>query len=284
MATLINDAIQAARDAGTSEQRTELLGITAAVRNGVLEITRDPTAGAPQRKGVIELGFGSAGSPQLLARMGFRTAAHLDGTMPEELMVFTSGTGEVKVGATFEGQPWDADQRRQAQREAPFEIRFTQDNRYRIVDLDSDTVLAERPLESGGVINHGGLQIRLSSAPRPGDVFRIDGNQDGRGDNANVLQMAELEKRAVAGDGGGLTLGEAYLGVVDQLSNITQQAQVSVKAMEVVKQQAVDSREAVSGVSLDEEAANLIRFQQAYQAAAKSLQVASQLFDAVIRI
>jgi flagellar hook-associated protein 1 FlgK len=51
-----------------------------------------------------------------------------------------------------------------------------------------------------------------------------------------------------------------------------------------MKQQAVEARESVSGVSLDEEAANLIRFQQAYQAAAKSMQVASSIFDALIRI
>jgi flagellar hook-associated protein 1 FlgK len=65
---------------------------------------------------------------------------------------------------------------------------------------------------------------------------------------------------------------------------VTQQAQVSTKALEVMKQQAVEARESVSGVSLDEEAANLIRFQQAYQAAAKSMQVASSIFDALIRI
>jgi flagellar hook-associated protein 1 FlgK len=81
-----------------------------------------------------------------------------------------------------------------------------------------------------------------------------------------------------------MSLGEFYLGVVDRISNVTQQAQVSTKALEVMKQQAVEARESVSGVSLDEEAANLIRFQQAYQAAAKSMQVASSIFDALIRI
>lgn len=52
----------------------------------------------------------------------------------------------------------------------------------------------------------------------------------------------------------------------------------------MIRQQAVEARESVSGVNLDEEAASLIRFQQAYQAAAKSMQVASQLFDTVLRI
>jgi flagellar hook-associated protein FlgK len=94
----------------------------------------------------------------------------------------------------------------------------------------------------------------------------------------------ELERRGTSGPGRSLTLSESYLNVVDQVSNLTRQSQVAATALEVVHQQAVEARESVSGVSLDEEAANLIRFQQAYQAAAKSMQVASQMFDAVLRI
>jgi len=93
-----------------------------------------------------------------------------------------------------------------------------------------------------------------------------------------------LEKKGITGPGNTLTVGDAYLGVVDQITNVAQQAQIATKAMEVVHQQAVEARESVSGVSLDEEAANLIRFQQAYQAAAKSMQVASQMFESVLRI
>jgi flagellar hook-associated protein FlgK len=52
----------------------------------------------------------------------------------------------------------------------------------------------------------------------------------------------------------------------------------------VVHEQAVSARDQVAGVSLDQEAADLIRFQQAYQAAAKVLQVASQLFDSVLQV
>jgi flagellar hook-associated protein 1 FlgK len=52
----------------------------------------------------------------------------------------------------------------------------------------------------------------------------------------------------------------------------------------VVHDQAVKSRDTIAGVSLDQEAADLIRYQQAYQAAAKSLQIAGQLFDAVLHV
>jgi len=54
--------------------------------------------------------------------------------------------------------------------------------------------------------------------------------------------------------------------------------------MQVVNQQAIEARDEVSGVNLDQEAADLVRFQQAYQAAAKTLQVATQLFDYIAQI
>jgi flagellar hook-associated protein 1 FlgK len=98
------------------------------------------------------------------------------------------------------------------------------------------------------------------------------------------VRLSDLEKQPKAGPGNAFTIGEAYLDVVNQIANVNQQSQVATKALEVVHQQAVEARESVSGVSLDQEAANLIQFQQAYQAAAKSMQVASQLFDAVLRI
>jgi len=65
---------------------------------------------------------------------------------------------------------------------------------------------------------------------------------------------------------------------------MARQALVAKDALTVVYDQAVEARDAVSGVSLDEEAAALIRFQQAYQASAKVMQTASTLFDAVLRI
>jgi len=68
------------------------------------------------------------------------------------------------------------------------------------------------------------------------------------------------------------------------MGNIARQASIVQSSLQVVHDQAVSNRDRVSGVSLDEEAASLIRFQQAYQASAKALQVASQLFDTMLQI
>jgi flagellar hook-associated protein FlgK len=68
------------------------------------------------------------------------------------------------------------------------------------------------------------------------------------------------------------------------MGNIARQATISQSALQVVFDQALTARDQVSGVSLDQEAADLVRYQQAYQAAAKILQVASQLFDSVLQV
>lgn len=268
----------------SAQDKAAVQGITAEVRDGKMVILRSPTAGATGQKGVIELSFGPQGNPQLLARLGFRTAAHLDGEMPEDLLVFTSGSGDVKIAASFSGQPLDANAQREQMRANPLQVQFTAADRYRVVDTQSNTVLAERAYQAGSTIEYRGLQVKLSAAPKANDVFNINGNQDGLGDNGNSLRFVDLEKQGITGPGNALSVTEAYLDVVDQITNVNQQAQVATKALEVVHQQAIEARESVSGVSLDEEAANLIRFQQAYQAAAKSMQVASQMFDAVLRI
>ena len=84
--------------------------------------------------------------------------------------------------------------------------------------------------------------------------------------------------------GGGKTFAASYIDNVNDLGNVARQAAISQSALTVVYDQAVSARDQVSGVSLDEEAADLVRYQQAYQAAAKILQVASQLFDSVLQV
>ena len=74
------------------------------------------------------------------------------------------------------------------------------------------------------------------------------------------------------------------IGMVSRVGDVATQAQASQQALDAIKQQAEKKRDSTSGVNLDTEAADLIRFQQAYQAAARSMQVASQLFDVLTQI
>jgi flagellar hook-associated protein FlgK len=126
------------------------------------------------------------------------------------------------------------------------------------------------------------LKIGFTTPPKEGDIFTVDGNRDGVGNNENMLAIANLESKGEMR--GGKTMSAYYIDHVNDMGNIARQAAISQSALQVVYDQAVTARDEVSGVSLDQEAADLIRFQQAYQAAAKILQVASQLFDSVLAV
>ena len=131
------------------------------------------------------------------------------------------------------------------------------------------------------VVNYQGLAIQFTRAPDVGDVFEVDGNHDGLGSNENMLVMADLSKKGVIGN---KSFSDSYIDQVNTVGNAAQQAKITQQALTVVNDQAKQSRDKVSGVNLDDEAADLIRFQQAYQAAAKSLQISGQLFDSIVQI
>jgi flagellar hook-associated protein FlgK len=130
-------------------------------------------------------------------------------------------------------------------------------------------------------VQYRGLTVSFSTAPKAGDSFTLDGNTDGTGNNENMLRLADLERANLIA---GKTIGATYIDHVNDMGNVARQATIAKEALTVVHDQAVTTRDQISGVSLDEEAANLIRFQQAYQASAKVMQVAGTLFDAVLAV
>ena len=80
----------------------------------------------------------------------------------------------------------------------------------------------------------------------------------------------------------GATYTDAYSGLVERVGSLTAQVRVNSDASEAVLSQAQENRDSLSGVNLDEEAANLIQFQQYYNANAQVIQVARALFDTLI--
>jgi flagellar hook-associated protein 1 len=229
----------------------------------------------------IQLGFGASGTPSDLAKLGFRTGAYINGAVKEDLLVFVTGAGLASVSASYAGQAVDA---KQSLRTQPMKVEFTSATRYKITDINTSTVLAERdfdPRQLDPAISYQGLHLSLTSPAGAGDIFTLDGNQDGMGNNDNMRAMAALENRAVVGN---KTLTNSYIDQVNEIGNIARQASIAKTALAVVNDQAAQARDEISGVSLDKEAADLIRYQQAYQAAAKVLQVATQLFDSVLQI
>ena len=254
--------------------------------HGMVRMTR--RLGDPA-KSDIRLSFGEygpadnrkTGSPFDLSLLGFRTAAYIEGKVPDDLLVFVTGQGKANIATSFEGQPVDP---KDKLRDQNLQLKFIEPDRYVIIDGKTGTELANRHYDNtvlDPVIEYQGLSIKFSRAPDVGDVFAVDGNRDGIGNNENMLVMADLSQKKVIGN---KTLAESYIDQVNNVGNAAQQAKITQQALTVVNEQAKSARDKVSGVNLDDEAADLIRFQQAYQAAAKALQISGQLFDSIVQI
>jgi flagellar hook-associated protein FlgK len=176
---------------------------------------------------------------------------------------------------------------KQTLRKGSFQIVFDTNSHYQIIDNKTQTVLAERELAYDASnptpsIVYRGLKMDLSTYPKKGDKFTIDGNSDGIGNNEAMMSLVYLENQNVMPNG--LTMTEAYIEQVNKVGNVARQATIAQQALSVVYNQAKETRDGVSGVSLDVEASALVRFQQAYQANAKVMQTASQLFDSILQI
>lgn len=243
-------------------------------------------------KDAIRVGFGQTGNPAELAKLGLRTSAYIDGAAPEDLLVFVTGEGSGTVAGKFDATMKDPtslnSDRISTLRSQNFDVTFTSDNRYQITWTNPKnniiTVLAERDYDPKQGIEYQGLKFTLNKPPMSGDTFRLDGDQDGKGNNQVMLDMISLKDKKVVGGPNGSTIAESYSETVGKAGNFSNQATIAQTALKVVNDHAVEARDKVSGVSLDSEAADLIRFQQAYQASAKAMQTANTLFDSIIQI
>ena len=136
---------------------------------------------------------------------------------------------------------------------------------------------------AGQDITFNGWTLQISGTPATGDTFSVGPNPGGSGDNRNVLALAGLQTAKIL-DGGTSSYQGAYAALVSQVGTQTRQLQVTSEAQASVLQQSQTAQQSFSGVNLDEEAANLIRFQHAYQASGKLLQIASTLFSTLLTL
>lgn len=169
-------------------------------------------------------------------------------------------------------------------------IRFTSPTSYEVLDqstmatLDTgsyDPATGEEIFPTENLAIDYGYQVRIAGNPAAGDTFSIASNTDGTGDNRNALLLAGLQTQRLM-DGGTTSFTDAYGQVVADVGTSTRQAQVNSEAQQRMLEQSEAARASVSGVNLDEEAADLLRFQQAYQAAAQIIAVADEMFETLI--
>jgi len=134
---------------------------------------------------------------------------------------------------------------------------------------------------AGSNIDANGWRVQISGAPATGDTFTVRSNAGATGDNRNVLALADALGAGVL-QGGTVSVANAVERLTADVGLQTRTAQVNRDAEAAVNADDLDARDSVSGVNLDEEAAAMLRYQQAYQAAAQIIATASNLFDSLL--
>ena len=227
----------------------------------------------------IVVGAGSATGDQYIihptrdAVRGFNVAITDPTRVAAAAPVRTAATsGNAGNGTISAGEVLDATN---AQLLTTANIVFTSPTTYTINGGAAQTYTA------GSNIDANGWRIQINGNPAAGDTFTVRSNAGATGDNRNAFALSDAFSAGVI-EGGTLSVASAVSRLTADVGLQTRTAQVNRDAEAAVNADDLDARDAVSGVNLDEEAANLLRYQQAYQAAAQVISTASSLFDSLL--
>lgn len=189
-----------------------------------------------------------------------------------------TGTGKISAG-TVNPLPLDPNLQQ------PLTITFhtPYDGQYDVAGIGTGLPTTNQAYTAGADISFNGYTFQISGSPAAGDIFTITPNNNGSADNRNALLMGVLQTKNTL-ENGTASYQSAYGQLVSQIGNKTRELEVTSKAQATLLKQTENTMQSVSGVNLDEEAANLMRFQQAYQASSKVIEISNTLFDSILRI
>lgn len=177
----------------------------------------------------------------------------------------SGNTGTAAVSQLQVTDPTNADLRN------PVSLQFTSPTQ---VSIDGAP-----PVTFNGTIDANGWSLTLSGTPAAGDQFSMSPTGAASGDNSVANLLAGL-RTATQSDGQSIVQSQATL--ISSVGSQTARAQGLQQAQQALLSHAQDARDQVSGVNLDEEAANLVRYQQAYQAAAQIVVTAQTIFNSLL--
>ncbi|VAY86526.1 Flagellar hook-associated protein 1 [mine drainage metagenome] len=186
------------------------------------------------------------------------------------------GTGSLSAPAVTSGLPLNPNL------QDTVTLTFTSPTTYNVTDSTTGTTLASgASYTPGGTISYNGWSTTLNGTPQTNDVFTVSANTGASTDGNNAVIMGALQSQNTL-LGGTANFASAYAQLVNQVGTQTSQLQVQSTAQTNLVNQTTQNQQSISGVNLNEEAANLIQFQQAYQAAGKAIQVANTMFTTVL--
>jgi len=180
----------------------------------------------------------------------------------------------------------------------PFTLTYIGGDRFEIRN-NANTLLGTTAVMAGGNYNNlfnsaglttYGFDMSVTGVPKAGDTFILSYNSGGQKDNRNGLALAQLQEKeiirknavAVTGADNQMSLNEGYGVMVGSIGEKTSQVKIATESSKALLAQSQAWYESISGVNLDEEAANLIRFQQSYAAAAKIISTSQTIFDTLL--
>ncbi|HDO8004312.1 flagellar hook-associated protein FlgK [Legionella pneumophila serogroup 1] len=171
-----------------------------------------------------------------------------------------------------------------------FRIDFISDTQYNLVNVTDSTTagpFAFVPNTNNVIQIPDGVtpsySVVLSGIPKSGDQFTTDYNTGGFGDNRNGLILGNIQQNKIFSNGSE-TLFDRYGSLLAEVGGRTNQAKTSFESADILHKQALDFQDSKSGVNLDEEGANLLVFQQAYQAAGKLMEISNQIMNLLFDI
>jgi flagellar hook-associated protein 1 FlgK len=165
----------------------------------------------------------------------------------------------------------------------PATIRFVTPTSYVLfTDITTD-LTGPLPYTSGADISFAGWTTRVNGTPAAGDEFLVEPTTGGSGDNSNALALASVSQRGFFANGtqSVIDLGADIVATVGSTAN---RASNDILIQQSLREQSEIDLENVSGVNLDEEAANMLRYQDAYMAASKVVSIADGLFQNLLQI
>ncbi len=168
-------------------------------------------------------------------------------------------------------------------------IKFTSTTTFDVVD--NSTLPAPTTLATGlnydptktNAVSFNGWTVKLSGNPVANDTFTVGPNTNADSDNRNALAMAALQTTNVLGDASA-SYQSAYGQMVSNVGNQASEIKIGLKAQDTLVKEANSNKSSFSGVNLDEEAANLLKYQQAYMAASKVISIAQEAFKSILNI
>lgn len=223
----------------------------------------------PTRNGARDLAVAITDTAKIAAAAPIRTNAALANT----------STATISAGSVNAPPPTNVN----LQQPVTITFHSPYDGQFDVTGTGTGLPATNQVYTAGADISFNGWTVQISGTPAAGDVFSVGPNSSGTADNRNALLLAGL-RTANTLLGATASYQSAFGQLVSEIGNKSRELEVTSKAQNDLVAQTELAQQSLSGVNLDEEAANLLRYQQAYQAAGKVMQIASTLFDTVLQL